>query len=361
MPRTLNQITDIKTTSIMKIYNRSKQVIITACVMATGIAILSFGPTNSVTKKAAAVSVNNAADPLPSWNDGPLKTAIIDYVKKVTNSTDKGFIPVEDRIATFDNDGTLWTEQPTIELEYAKLAFKKMIQKNPELAQQQPYKAIITHDKTYLATADESVIAAAIIKSLSGTTEGEFDRSVKAFFDTAHYVIQKKKYPVQDATYQPQLELLKYLRANGFKTFICSGGTIEFVRSISDRYYGIPKEQVIGTKLQYKFDEATRKIMREGKIASICDKAGKPVNIQWHIGKTPVFACGNEKSGGDIQMLKFSQTNKYPSFQLMVNHDDAVREFAYQEKDNASLNAAAANKWHVVSMKSDWKKIFSIN
>jgi phosphoserine phosphatase len=343
----------------MKNYISLKQLLVIVLVMVTSVVIISFTGNNFKPKKLTAISPNKPADPLPSWNDGALKKAILDYVKKVTNSADPGFIPVEDRIATFDNDGTLWAEQPTIELEYAKLAFKKMIQKNPELAKQQPYKAIIEKDKAYLATADETVLAGAIIRALSGTSEADFEHSVRAFFDTAHYVIQKKTYPIQDATYKPQVELLKYLRGNGFKTFICSGGTIEFVRVISQRYYGIPSEQVIGTKLQCTFDEGTRNIMRQSKIASICDKAGKPVNIQWHIGKKPVFASGNVKSGGDIEMLKFSQTSKYPNFQLMVNHDDGVREFAYQEKNNASLNASTANKWHVVSMKNDWKTIFT--
>lgn len=304
-------------------------------------------------------SFNKDKDPLPSWTEGPLKKAIISYVKQVTNRSGKGFIPVEDRIATFDNDGTLWAEQPTIELEYAKTALKGMINKNPQLAHQQPYKAIIQKDKAYLAKVDEATMAAVILKSLSGTSEAEFERTVQQYFDTAHYVIGSKKYPIQHAVYQPQVELLKYLRSNGFKTYICSGGTIEFVRIISRKYYGIPAEQVIGTKLQYTFVEKDRSIVRQGKILSICDKGGKPVNIQWHIGKIPVFACGNEKTGGDIQMLKFSQTSKYPNFQLLVNHDDSIREFVYQEKDNASLNAAAKNKWQILSMKNDWKTIFN--
>jgi len=341
----------------MKNPNQIKQLFIAACVLLISFTMLSLR--NKTTERKLTVAASSA-DPLPSWNDGALKKAIIDYVSKVTTPGSSTFIPVEDRIATFDNDGTLWSEMPTIELEYAKLAFKKMIHKNPELAKQQPYKAIIEKDKKYLATVDESILVGVILKSLSGTTEEEFDRSVKAYFDTAHYVIQHKIYPIQDATYKPQIELLRYLRANGFKTFICSGGTIEFVRAISVKYYGIPSEQVIGSKLQYTFDETSHKIVRLGKIASICDKAGKPVNIQWHIGKTPVFASGNVKSGGDIQMLKFSQTSKYPNFQLMVNHDDGVREVAYKEKDNASLNASTANKWHVVSMKNDWKTIFAI-
>ncbi|HEY4323454.1 MAG TPA: HAD family hydrolase [Mucilaginibacter sp.] len=344
----------------MKTNYQTKQVVIAIGITVIAVIILSLTSGISIAKKSTLGAVI-LPDRLPSWNDGSLKKSIIDYVKKVTDKADPGFIPVGDRIATFDNDGTLWAEAPTIELEYAKLAFKKMIRKNPELAKQQPYKAIIEKDKAYLSTVDESSLVAIILKSLSGSTEAEFEKSAHAYFDTAHYVIQKKVYPIQDARYQPQLELLKYLRSSGFKTFICSGGTIEFVRTISEKYYGIPTEQVIGTKLQYKFDEGTRSILRESKVASICDKAGKPVNIQWHIGKTPVFACGNEKSGGDIEMLKFSQTSRYPNFQLLVNHDDGVREFVYQEKNNASINAATANKWHIISMKNDWKTIFPIH
>ena len=187
-------------------------------------------------------------------------------------------------------------------------------------------------------------------------TEDEFESDVKDYFTTAIY--PGRNVPISQIIYQPQLELLRYLRANGFKTYICTGGTVEFVRGVSEQLYGIPKEQVIGTTFKYKFIDSTLSIMREPSAALINDKEGKPVGIQMHIGKRPVLACGNEGGGGDIAMLKYSQGSKYPTLQLIVNHDDAAREYAYQEKDNASLNAARRNKWQVISMKNDWKKIF---
>ena len=190
----------------------------------------------------------------------------------------------------------------------------------------------------------------------AGMTEDEFESSVKDFFATATY--PGRNVPVSDIVYQPQIELLAYLRASGFKTFICSGGTVEFIRGISQQLYGIPKYQVIGTTFKYRFVDSTVSIIRESSSPFINDKEGKPVGIQMHIGQRPVFACGNERSGGDIAMLKYCQGSSYPSFQLMINHDDSSREFFYQEKDNASLNAAAKNRWHVVSMKEDWKKVF---
>jgi len=190
----------------------------------------------------------------------------------------------------------------------------------------------------------------------TGMTEEQFEADAKAFFAVAIY--PERNVPIKQITYQPQLELLSYLRANGFKTFICSGGTIELIRAISADYYGIPKEQVIGTSFKYRFLDSSRSILREPALDLLTDKAGKPVGIQLHIGKRPVFSAGNVRSGGDIEMLEFCQSNKYPSFQLMVNHDDSTREYFYQEKDSASLKASALNKWHVVSMKNDWKTIF---
>jgi hypothetical protein len=179
---------------------------------------------------------------------------------------------------------------------------------------------------------------------------------VRDFFASAKY--PGRNVPIQQVTYQPQIELLNYLRANGFKTFIVTGGTIEFVRGVSQQLYGIPKDQVVGTTFKYKFADSNNSILRQPELELFNDKTGKPVGIQEHIGQRPVFACGNEGGAGDIAMLKFSQGNKFPSFQLIVNHDDSTREFFYQEKDSASLKAAAENKWHVISMKNDWKKIF---
>jgi len=303
--------------------------------------------------EAGAVTVT-AADPLPSWNEGALKQSIIAYVKQATDSSTNSFIPAIDRIATFDNDGTLWAERPYVQELFAFYMAKKMIGKNPALAKQQPFKALIEKDKVYLA--NEKVIIQLIALTHTGTTEDEFEAAVKDFYATEIY--PHFNVPVNGIVYQPQLELLQYLRANGFKTFICTGGTIEFVRGISQQLYGIPKEQVIGTTFKYHFVDSNRTVVREPALDWLNDKAGKPVAIQKHIGQRPVFACGNEGGEGDIAMLKYSQGSRYPSFQLIVNHNDSIREFSYQEKTNASLNEAAKNKWHVIDMKNDWKQIF---
>jgi phosphoserine phosphatase len=304
--------------------------------------------------KTEVVATNG--DPLPSWNEGKLKSAIIAYVDKVTKEGSSDFIPVEDRIATFDNDGTLWAEKPLVQELFAFYRIKKMVEAKPELAQKQPFKAVIEKDKTFFEKGGDKVLIELIIKTHTGMTEDEFEADVKDFLAETKY--PGKNVPLKLIRYQPQLELLNYLRSNGFKTFIVTGGTIEFVRSISADFYGIPKEQVIGTSFKYKYDETTNNIHRESALNHFNDKEGKPVSIQLHIGKRPVFACGNEGGAGDLAMLKYSQGNKYLSFQLLVNHNDSIREYNYQEKGNLSLNTAAKNKYHVISMKEDWKKIF---
>jgi hypothetical protein len=296
-------------------------------------------------------------DPLPSWNDGTLKSDIIAYVNKVTKEGSPDFIPQESRIATFDNDGTLWSEKPLVQELFAFYRVQKMVAENPELAKKQPFKAVIEKDKAYFEKGGEKAIIALVIATHTGTTEDVFESDVKDFL--ALVKIPGKNVPLKQIRYQPQLELLEYLRANDFKTFIVTGGTIELVRGISADFYGIPKEQVVGTSFKYKFDDTNRTILREPNLDLFNDKKAKPVGIQLHIGQRPVFACGNVGAGGDIAMLEYCQSNKYSSFQLLVNHNDSIREFSYPEKDNTSLDAIAKNKWHVVDMKTDWKTIFA--
>ena len=296
------------------------------------------------------------ADPLPSWNDGQLKQDIISFVKKVTDSSSPSYIPPADRIATFDNDGTLWAERPYVQELFAIHRVKEQVKANPTLAQSQPYKAIVEQDKGWFEKGGEKAMLQLVAVTHTGMSEESFDKSVADFFTTATY--PGKNVSINKIVYQPQLELLDYLRRHGFKVFICTGGTVEFVRGISQQLYQVPPEQVIGTTFKYVFTDSTRSIMRLPSPDHINDKEGKPVAIQRHIGRRPVFACGNEGGEGDIAMLKFSQGNKYPSFQLLVNHDDSTREYYYQEKTNASLNAAAQNKWHVVSIRNDWKRVF---
>lgn len=303
-----------------------------------------------------AVPAVVSADPLPSWSEGDLKKSIIDYVSKTTDTASEKFIPVADRIATFDNDGTLWAEKPLIQELFAFYQVKKMVAANPALAKKQPFKAVVENDKEYFHKGGEKSLIGLVIATHTGMTEDPFEKDVKDFMTTGTYPGRNVSF--KNVTYQPQLELLDYLRANGFKTFICSGGTIELIRSFSQEYYGIPKDQVIGTSFQYVFVDSNRTIFRKPALNSFDDKEGKPANIQLHIGQRPVFACGNEGAGGDIAMLKYSQSSNYPSFQLIVNHNDSTREYYYQEKDSASLKAAAQNNWHVINMKEDWKKVF---
>lgn len=311
--------------------------------------------TNTNSKDSTAV-VATSSDPLPSWNDGTLKKEIIAYVTKVTKEGSPDFIPKENRIATFDNDGTLWAEKPYVQELFAFYRVKKMVETNPALAQKQPFKAVIEKDKTFFEKGGDKALIELVAATHTGMTEDEFEASTKEFFAGAKY--PGKNVALKQIRYQPQLELLDYLRANGFKTFIVTGGTIELVRAISADFYGIPKEQVVGTSFKYKFDDATNNIIRQPALDLLDDKIGKPVGIQLHIGQRPVFACGNEGGAGDLAMLRYSQGSKYPSFQMLVNHNDSIREYNYQEKDNLSLNTAAKYKYHVISMKDDWKKVF---
>jgi hypothetical protein len=308
-------------------------------------------------KDSAKVTNADSNDPLPSWNDGTLKSDIIAYVNKVTTKGSPDFIPTENRIATFDNDGTLWAEKPYVQELFAFYRVKKMVEANPELAKKQPFKAVVEKDKAFFKSGGEKALLELVAVTHTGMTEDEFEAHAKEFFATARY--PGKNVLIRQIRYKPQLELLDYLRTNGFKTFIVTGGTVELVRAISDDFYGIPKSQVVGTSFKYKFDQAKDAIQREPALNYLNDKEGKPVAIQLHIGQRPVFACGNEGGAGDIAMLKYSQGNRYPSFQLLVNHNDSIREYSYQEDDNLSLKTAAKNKWHVISIKDDWKKVFA--
>jgi hypothetical protein len=332
-----------------------KKILYTFCTAVFFLTACSHASDDTNKTASASDSTNVTKDPLPSWND-PLKGDIMAYVTKVSKEGSPDFIPVKDRIATFDNDGTLWAEMPLVQELFAYYRVKQLVTAKPALAKKQPFLAVVTKDKAYFEKGGEKALIQLVAATHTGMTEDQFEADAKDFFATAIY--PGRNVPIQKIVYQPQLELLSYLRANGFSTYIVTGGTIELVRTISDSYYGVPKNQVVGTTFKYVFVDSNRSIMREPAIDLLCDKAGKPVGIQTHIGQRPVFSAGNERSGGDIEMSKFCQSNHYPSFQLIVNHDDSTREYFYQEKDSASLKAAAQNKWHVISMKNDWKTIF---
>ena len=302
------------------------------------------------------------SDPLPSWVEGPAKSAIIQFVDDVTKEGGPKYVRTEERIATFDQDGTLWCEQPVGQLEFVTYRIKQMAPKHPEWKNQEPYKAVLEGDKSFLLNDVVHNHGKALMELMVATHTGmpieDFNHSATEFLDAARHPKFNKKYT--ETIYQPMLELLRYLRANGFKTYICSGGGVAFMRVFSEDIYGIVPENVIGSFAIDTFKQVDGKwqIIKDKKNLFINDGLTKPVGIDQKIGRIPIFVGGNVRTGGDIGQLTYSQTNPLPNFQLLINHDDEAREFAYSEKDNASLNAAKAGGWQVVSMKKDWKRIF---
>ncbi len=303
-----------------------------------------------------------AADPLPSWNDTAPKKAIVTFVERVTKSGSPEFVPPAERIATFDHDGCLWAEQPM----YAQLAFaldrvKALAPQHPEWKEKQPFKAALEGDVKTVFAGGEHALLELVMATHAGNTTEEFGQTVKEWIATARHPKTGRLYT--EMVYQPMLELLAYLRANGFKTFIVSGGGIEFMRPWTEKVYGIPPEQVIGSSIRTKFEVRDGKpvLVRLPEINFIDDKAGKPVGIQQHIGRRPIAAFGN--SDGDFEMLEWTTAGPGPRLGVYVHHDDAGREWAYDRKSpigrlDRGLDEAAKRGWVVISMKSDWKVIF---
>lgn len=301
-------------------------------------------------------------DPLPSWNEGPSKNAIITYVASVTTVDSPDFIPVKDRIATFDNDGNLWSEQPAyFQLFFAIDRVKAMAADHPEWATQQPYRAVLENDMTELAKQGEHGLLQLVMATHAGNTTEEFKADVQGWIKTALHPTKKVTY--DQLVYQPMLELLEYLRAHDFKTYVVSGGGVDFMRAFVMEIYGIPEEQIIGSRIKTSFDynDGNPVIKRLPEIEFIDDKEGKPLNIQKIIGKKPVFASGN--SDGDLPMLQWTASNKYKSFMLYLHHTDAEREWAYDRdshigKLDKGLDQAIKDGWTVIDMKNDWKLIY---
>jgi len=303
-----------------------------------------------------------AGDPLPSWNDGPSKKAIVDFVARTTNQGSPDFIKPPDRIAVFDNDGTLWCEQPMyFQVLFALDRIKAMAALHPEWKDVEPYKSVLAGDMRGLAAAGEKGLLEIIAATHTGMTTEEFNQIVKDWLKTARH--PKFHRPYTQCVYQPMLELLSYLRASGFKTFIVSGGGVEFIRAFAEETYGIPPEQVIGSSGVVKFEMKDGKpvLMKEPKVEFVDDSAGKPVGINRFIGRRPVMAFGN--SDGDLQMLQWTAAGAGPRFCLYVHHDDAQREWAYDRDSkigrlDEGLDQAKASGWTLVSMKDDWKRVF---
>ncbi len=323
-----------------------------------GISKIAFG----VAVLALATVSAYAADPLPSWNDGAAKTSIVEFVGKVTDKSSPNFVPEPERIATFDNDGTLWSEQPAyFQLLFAIDRVRALAPQHPEWKTKQPFKAVLDGDMKSLAASGEKGILELVMATHAGMSTAEFEQVVKDWLATAKH--PKTHRPYTEMVFQPMLELLDYLRANGFKTFIVSGGGIEFMRPWVEEVYGIPPEQVIGSTIKTKFETRDGKpvLTRLPEIDFIDDKAGKPVGINRNIGRRPIAAFGN--SDGDLQMLQWTTAGEGARFALYVHHTDAKREWAYDReshigKFDKGLDEARAKGWTIVDMKTDWKLIY---
>ena len=299
---------------------------------------------------------------LPSWNEGPSKSAIIDFVARVTRVGGPDYVPPAERIAVFDNDGTLWSEQPM----YVQLAFgldriKAQSAQHPEWKTTQPFKAALEGDAKTLAQGGAKSLAELIMASHAGMTSDEFDTIVRDWLRTARHPRYNR--PYTELVYQPMLELLAYLRLHGFKTYIVSGGGIDFMRPWAERVYGIPPEQVIGSRIKVSYEVRNGKpvILRLPEIDFVDDRKGKPVGIHQQIGRRPILAFGN--SDGDFEMLEWTTAGPGPRLGLLVHHDDAQRETAYDRnsafgKLARGLDEAASRRWVVTSMQKDWNRIF---
>ena len=315
------------------------------------------------------LAIAQAADALPFWNDGKAKQSILAFVEKVTTPGSPDFVPPAERIATFDNDGTLWTEHPM----YTQLAFaldrvKALAPKHPDWKTQQPFKAVLDNDLKALAAGGEKGMVELVMASHAGMSTAEFEAIVTDWLDKARHPRFKRRYT--ELAYQPMLELLAYLRANDFKTFIVSGGGVEFMRPMTEKVYGIPPEQVVGSTIQTKYEvkDGQPVLMRLAKIDFIDDKAGKPVGINKFIGRRPIAAFGN--SAGDREMLEWTGAGSGARLMMLVFHNDAAREYAYGPANGlpdtkfgtfpqSLMDEAKEKDWVVISMKNDWSAIFS--
>jgi len=320
----------------------------------------------AVVLAVAAAQAPAQTDPLPSWNDGPAKRAIVAFVNITTDKASPKFVPPAERVATFDNDGTLWAEQPL----YAQLLFaidriRALAPQHPEWKTKEPFASLLKGDVNTALAGGDKAMADIVMVTHAGMTTEQFEAIVRAWLAKAKHPKTGRLFT--EMVYQPMLELLAYLRAKGFKTFIVSGGGIEFMRPWTEKVYGIPPEQVVGSSIQTKYEIRDGKpvLVRLPAMTFINDKAGKPVGINSHIGRRPIAAFGN--SDGDRQMLEWTQASGSGRLMMLVHHDDAAREWAYGAKSKIgtfsdSLMAEAKKQgWIVISMKNDWNKIFTFD
>jgi phosphoglycolate phosphatase-like HAD superfamily hydrolase len=303
----------------------------------------------------------HAADPLPSWNDNASKEAIVAFVEKVTKEGGPGFVPPAERIAVFDNDGCLWGEQPMyFQAFYIFDRIKQIAPQHPEWKDKEPFASVLKGDVKAALAGGEKALLEMVMATHAGMTNEEFEKSVTDWLATARH--PKTGKPFTEMVYQPMLEVLAYLRANNFKTFIVSGGGIDFMRPWAEKVYGIPPEQIVGSsiKAEYELRDGKPVIVKLPELNFIDDKAGKPVGIHQHIGRRPIFAAGN--SDGDFEMLEWTTAGPGPRFAMIIHHDDAQREFAYDRESHIGrlargLDEGPKRGWTIVSMKNDWKTV----
>ena len=303
-------------------------------------------------------------DPLPSWNAGAVKSAITGFVARITDKRGTDYVPPRERIATFDNDGTLWAEQPIyFQVQFALDRIKELAPQHPEWKETQPFKSVLDGDHAGLEAAGEKGILEIIAATHAGMTTDAFNKIVADWLATARHPRFNRLYT--EMVYQPMLELLAYLRGNGFKTFIVSGGGVEFMRGFADKAYGIPPEQVVGSSGVTKFElrpDGRPVLIKEAKVLFIDDGPGKPEGINHFIGHVPIFAFGN--SDGDLEMLQYTAGGPGARFMGLVHHTDAEREWAYDRESHIgkldkALDEANARGWTVVDMKQDWNVVFA--
>jgi hypothetical protein len=317
----------------------------------------------SLRSDAALAQPASSATPLPSWNDGATKQSILDFVAAVTREGSPDFIPPTERIATFDNDGTLWVEHPMYtQLVFALDRVRALAPQHPEWNDKQPFKAALEGDMKTLASFGERGLLVLVMATHAGMSTKEFEKIVLDWIASARDPRWKR--PYTELVYLPMIELLGFMRANRFRTFIVSGGGIEFMRPWTDRVYDVPPDQVVGSSIKTKFEmrDGKPELLRLPEVDFIDDGPGKPVGINEHIGSRPVAAFGN--SDGDLEMLQWATMANGRHFGLIVHHTDAEREYAYDRDTHfghldKALDAAASNKWTVVDMKNDWKRIFA--
>ena len=313
----------------------------------------------STTKAQASAE---SKDPLPSWNEGETKTAIMSFVEAASTKGSEGYVPVEDRIVTFDNDGTLWSEQPMyFQFFYALYQVKEMSKDHPEWKDKEPFKSIMNDDMDGVMKSGMEGLMQIVMQSHAGLDIETYRSMVSNWMNNAKH--PRFKVAFKELVYQPMLELIEYLKDNEFKVFIVSGGGVDFMRVWAPEVYGIPSDQIIGSSLKAKFtyEDGKAQITKLPELNFIDDKEGKPVGIHQYIGKKPVMAVGN--SDGDLQMLQYCDSNAYNSFQLYVHHTDEQREWAYDRESHVGqfdvgLDEAQAKGWTLVDMKKDWKYVY---